>query len=87
MANYGRELRMEANVRKKRKVEKTTEFVKKKKYKRRQKQCLKQQADREKKKAKEWKKGDRVILSMQDLVFKKKASKETSRLIYQFIFH
>ena len=29
MANYGRELRMEANVRKKRKVEKTTEFVKK----------------------------------------------------------
>jgi len=27
MANYDRKLRMEANVRKKRKVEKTTEFV------------------------------------------------------------
>jgi len=36
----------------------------------------------ERKKAKEWKKGDRVILSMKDLVFKKKASKETSRSIY-----
>jgi len=28
IVNYGRELRMEANIRRKRKVEKTTEFVK-----------------------------------------------------------
>jgi len=29
MANYGRELRMEANIRRKRKVEKATEFAEK----------------------------------------------------------
>ena len=37
MANYGRELRMGGNIRRKGKIEKTMEFVKKneKKYKRR----------------------------------------------------
>jgi len=36
----------------------------------------------ERKKAKEWKKGDRVILSMKDLVFKKRPAK---KLVDQYI--
>jgi len=31
---------------------------------------MKQQADRERKKRKEWKKGDKLMLSTKDLVFK-----------------
>ena len=50
MANYGRELRMGADIRKKEKVEKATEFVKKK--------------------------GDRVMLSTKDFVFKKRLVKK-----------
>jgi len=50
MANYGRELRMGADIRKKEKVEKATEFVKKK--------------------------GDRVMLSIKDFVFKKRLVKK-----------
>ena len=60
IVNYGRELRMEANIRRKRKVEKTTEFVKRMKrvqeeagtaLRKAQKE-MKQQADRGEKKVK-----------------------------------
>ena len=37
---------------------------------------MKRQADKERKKSKKWKKGDKVILSMKDLVFKERPVKE-----------
>ena len=37
---------------------------------------MKQQADRERKKAEMWKAGDRVILSIKDLVFKERLAKK-----------
>jgi len=84
MANYGRELRMRVDIRRKEKMEKTTEFaVRMKKvqekagvvFKRAQKE-IKQQVDREKKKTEEWKAGDKVMLSIKDLVFKERLAKE-----------
>jgi len=83
MANYRREMKIGVDLRKKEKVEKTTEFAKRMRkvqeeteaaLMRAQKE-MKRQADREKRKAKNWKVGDRVILSTKDLVFKKKTSK------------
>ena len=78
MTNYGRELRMGGNIRKKEKVEKAIEFVERMKkvheeagaaLKKVQKD-MKRQADRKKKETEDWKKGDKVILSMKNLVFK-----------------
>ena len=37
---------------------------------------IKRQVDKERKKSKVWKKGDRVILSMKDLMFKKRLVKK-----------
>ena len=37
---------------------------------------MKQQADRKRKETKEWKKGDRVILSIKNLMFKKRLVKK-----------
>ena len=37
---------------------------------------MKRQADKERKESKKWKKGDKVILSMKDLVFKERPVKE-----------
>ena len=37
---------------------------------------MKRQADRGRKKAEEWKVGDRVMLSIKDLVFKKRPAKK-----------
>jgi len=83
MANYRREMKIGVDLRKKEKVEKTTEFAKRMRkvqeeteaaLMRAQKE-MKRQADREKREAKNWKVGDRVILSTKDLVFKKKTSK------------
>jgi len=80
MANYRRELRIEGDIRKKGKVEKATEFVERMKkiheearavFKKAQ-EDMKRQADRGRKKTKDWKKGDKVLLSMKDLVFKKR---------------
>ena len=80
MANYGRELRMGGDIRRKGKVEKTTEFVEK--LKRVQKEArtalkktqeeIKRYTDRNRKETKEWKKGDSVMLSTKDLVFKER---------------
>jgi len=57
MVNYGRELRMGVNIKKKEKIEKATEFAERVK----------------RKKAEKWKKRDKVILSMKDLVFKERS--------------
>ena len=90
MANYRRELRMGGDIRKKEKVESTTEFVKriKKVYEeagtmlKKVQEDMKRQADREKKETKDWKKGDRVILSTKDLTFKEKPAR---KLVDQYV--
>ena len=80
MANYGRELRMEGDIRRKGKMEKTMEFAERMKkiqeevgatLKKTQEE-MKRYADRSGKKTEEWKKGDRVMLSTKDLVFKER---------------
>jgi len=80
MANYGRELRIGGDIRKKGKVEKATEFVKR--LKRVQEEAevalkkvqeeMKRYADRKRKEIEDWRKEDRVILSIKDLVFKER---------------
>jgi len=80
MVNYGRELRMGGNIRRKGKVEKATEFVKKLKrvqeeagaVLKRMQEEMKRYADRNRKETEEWKKGDRIMLSTKDLVFKER---------------
>ena len=37
---------------------------------------MKRQADRERKETKDWKRGDRVLLSTKDLVFKERPAKK-----------
>ena len=80
MANYGRELRMGGDIRRKGKVEKAMEFVEKLKrvqeeveaaLKKTQEE-MKRYADRNRKETEEWRKGDRIILSTKDLVFKER---------------
>ena len=84
IANYGRELRMGGDIRKKKKVESATEFVEKMKkvqeeveaaLKKTQEE-MKRYADRGRKETEKWKKGDRVLLSTKDLVFKERPSKK-----------
>ena len=80
MANYGRELRIGGNIRKKEKVESAIEFVKRMKkvheeveaaLKKMQEE-MKRYVDRSRKKTEEWKKRDRVLLSTRDLIFKER---------------
>jgi len=80
IANYGRELRMGGDIRKKGKVEKATKFVER--LKRVQEEAgaalkkaqeeMKRYADRKRKETEDWTKRDRVILSTKDLVFKER---------------
>ena len=80
IANYGRELRMGGNIRKKGKVESTMEFVERIKkvheearvVLKKVQEDLKKQTDRERKEMEDWKKRDRVMLSTKDLVFKER---------------
>jgi len=80
MANYGRELRMGGDIRKKGKVESVMEFVERMKkvheevevaLKKTQEE-MKRYTDRSRKETEKWKKGDRVLLSTKDLVFKER---------------
>ena len=90
IANYDRELRMEVDIRKKGKVEKTTEFTEK--IKKVQKEAgvvlqkaqkeIKQQADRGRKEIEEQKKSNKVILSMKDLMFKERPVR---KLVDQYV--
>jgi len=84
MANYGRELGIGINLRRKRKVEKMMEFVKRMRriqeeveaaLKRAQEE-IKRQVDRKRKEAEEWTVEDKVMLNMKDLVFKKRLTKK-----------
>jgi len=84
MANYGKELRMGGDIRKRGKVESATEFVERMKKVqeeaeaalRKTQEEMKRYADRRRREAKVWKKGDRVLLSTKDLVFKERPSKK-----------
>ena len=79
IANYGKEVRMGGDIRKKGKVESATEFVERMKNVheeagaalKKMQQEMKRYADRSRKKTEKWEKGDRVLLSTKDLVFKK----------------
>jgi len=90
MVNYRRELRMKADIRKKGKVEKVMEFVKKMKKAqeeigaalKKMQEDIKRQADKERKESEKWKKRDKVMLSMKDLVFKERLAK---KLVDQYV--
>jgi len=84
MANYGKELRMGGDIRRKGKVESVTEFVERMKkvheeaeavLKKTQEE-MKRYADRGRKETENWEKGDRVLLSTKDLVFKERLTKK-----------
>ena len=84
MANYGKELRMGGDIRNKGKVESATEFVQRMKKVQKEAEAalkktqeeMKRYADRGRKETEEWKKGDRVLLSTKDLVFKERPTKK-----------
>jgi len=84
MANYGKELKMGGDIRRKEKVESVTEFMERmKKVHKETKAALKKTqeemkryADRGRKETENWKKGDRVLLSTKDLVFKERPTKK-----------
>ena len=90
MENYGRELRMGGDIRRKEKVEKATEFVKRMKQVQEEagaalkkaQEDMKKQADKERRESKDWKKGDRILLSTKDLVFKERLAR---KLVNQFV--
>jgi len=84
MANYGRELRIGGDIRKKGKVEKATEFVERMKkvqekvgavLKKAQEE-MKRQVDIKRKESEAWKKGEKVLLSTKDLVFKERPARK-----------
>ena len=80
MANYGRELRMGGNIRKRGKVEKAMEFVERMKkvheeagaVLKKAQEDMKRQTDKGRKETEDWKKEDRVLLSTKDLMFKER---------------
>jgi len=84
MANYGKELRMGGDIRRKGKVQSATEFVEKMKKVqeeaeaalRKTQEEMKKYVDRGRKETEGWKKGDRVLLSTKDLVFKERPTKK-----------
>jgi len=84
MANYGKELRMGRDIRRKEKVESVTEFVERMKKVHKEVEAalkktqeeMKRYADRGRKETENWEKGDRVLLSTKDLVFKERPTKK-----------
>jgi len=87
MANYEKEMRMGGDIRKKGKVESATKFVERMKKVheeaeaalRKTQEKMKRYTDRERKEMEKWKKGDRVLLSTKDLVFKERPSKKLTK--------
>jgi len=81
IANYGKELRMGGDIRRRGKVESAMEFMERMKkvheeagaaLKKTQEE-MKRYADRSRKETERWKKGDKVLLSTKDLVFKERS--------------
>jgi len=80
MANYGREVRMGEDIRKRGKVESVAEFVERMKkvheeigtaLKKTQEE-MKRYVDHSRRETEKWKRGDRVLLSTKDLIFKER---------------
>ena len=90
MANYGRELRMEGDIRKRGKVESVTEFMERMKKVheeagvalKKAQEDMRRQADRGRKETENWKKEDKIMLNTKDLVFKERLAK---KLVDQYI--
>ena len=90
MANYGREIRIKVDLRRKEKIEKVTEFAER--MRKVQKEAgvaltraqkkMKRQADRGRKEAEIQKAGDKAMLNTKDLVFKERLAK---KLVDQYI--
>jgi len=84
MANYEKKLRIGGDIRRKGKIESATEFVErmKKVYEKakaalkKTQEEIKRYADRNRKEMEKWKKGDRILLSTKDLVFKERLTKK-----------
>ena len=84
MANYGREMRMGEDIKKKEKVKNVTKFMERMKKVHKEAEAvlkktqeeMKRYVNRGRKETEKWKKGDRVLLSTKDLVFKEKPSKK-----------
>ena len=84
MANYRRELRMGRDIRKREKVESAMEFVERMRKVHEEagtalkkvQEDMKRQVDRGRKETENWKKGDRVMLSTKDLVFKERPARK-----------
>jgi len=84
IANYGRKMRMGGDIRKSGKVEKAIELVERIKKiheearaaLKKAQEDMKRQADRERKEMENWKKGDRIMLSTKNLVFKERLVKK-----------
>ena len=84
MANYGKEVRMGGDIRRKGKVESVMEFAgRMKKVQeeaeaalRKTQEKMKRYADSGRKETEKWKRGDQVLLSTKDLVFKERPSKK-----------
>ena len=84
IVNYGRELRMGVDNKRKGKVEKATVFAERikkvqkeaKAVLRKMQKEMKQQANKKRRETKEQRKGDKVMLSMKDLVFKEQLAKK-----------
>ena len=84
MANYGRELRIGVDLRRKGNIEKVIEFVEgmRKVQKEvgvvltRVQKEIKRQVDKERREVEEWKLEDKVMLSTKDLVFKERLAKK-----------
>ena len=83
--NYEKKPRMDFEIRKKRKHAKAEEFVKeiKEMYKE-AKTVLKKHTDRNRKKAVEYKVGDRVLLSTKDLIWQMR-NREIKKLMEKFV--
>ena len=94
MANYGKELRMRGDIRRKGKVESATKFVERMKkvheeveaaLKKTQEE-MKRYADRGRKKTEKWEKENKVLLSTKDLVFKERPSKKLMKRYVSVIY-
>ena len=94
MANYRKELRMGGDIRRKGKVESVTMFVERMKKVqeeaeaalRKTQEEMKRYADRGRKETEVWKKGDQVLLSTKDLVFKERPMKKlTERYVGPYV--
>jgi len=84
IANYGKELRIGGDIRKKGKVESAIEFVEKMKkvhekvvvVLKKMQEEMKRYVNRSRRKTEEWKKKDRVMLSTKNLVFKERPAQK-----------